>query len=71
MTRDEARAAILRQVNSLPAPPSAKTLDVAMTALDEVESDEEYVRSAKTFLAALQFVEYVQTGIRPNTDAVQ
>lgn len=71
MTREEAKAAIIRQVNSLPAPPSAETFNATMTALEEVDTEEEYVRSAMTILAALRFVEYAQTGIRPKTGTIQ
>ncbi|MGX5844197.1 hypothetical protein ACWGTI_26110 [Mesorhizobium sp. ArgA1] len=71
MTRDEARTAIIRQVRGLPSPPSNETFDPMMAALEESGSDEDYVSNVRTILAALQFVEWVQTGIHPKTNAVQ
>ncbi|MES0007055.1 hypothetical protein NKJ64_18060 [Mesorhizobium sp. M0062] len=47
MTRDEAKAALIRQAESPPNSPSCETFDPLLAALEEeAESDEDYVSNA-------------------------
>ena len=69
MNRDEAKAALLRQIEGVPA----DMLDIARQFIDVMAdcdrdpdySDHDYVQTTKTVIAALKFVEYCATGVRP------
>ncbi|TPN16339.1 hypothetical protein FJ973_06545 [Mesorhizobium sp. B2-1-3] len=70
MTRAEARAALIRQLDGM----SAETAELARDTVricDAIEDDDDYVNDAQTFMRTLQFVEYMMTGVRPKTDTVQ
>lgn len=69
LTRDEARAALLRQIDGLPDKQAALAHRL-VPIFDEIQDDASYVNDVNTLLAALQFVEYMATGVRPRTDAV-
>jgi hypothetical protein len=72
MTRTEARAALKRQFDGMPA-----ETDVPVTAadllfeLDKIWDDGEYVRSTHMVIGALKFIEFKHTGVRPATDTLQ
>ncbi|TGT44419.1 hypothetical protein [Mesorhizobium sp. M8A.F.Ca.ET.165.01.1.1] len=70
MTRNEARAALLRQIDSLPKP-QADIARKILPTMDGIEDDGAFVRDTATLRAALQFVEYMATGVRPKTETVQ
>lgn len=70
LTRDEARAALLRQIGGLPDKQAAIAHKL-VPIFDEIEDDASYVNDVNTLMAALQFVEYMATGVRPRSDAVQ
>ncbi|OWK21381.1 hypothetical protein AJ88_22905 [Mesorhizobium amorphae CCBAU 01583] len=70
MTRDEAKAALLRQIDGLPDKQAAIAHKL-VPIFDEIEDDASYVNDVNTLMAALQFVEYMATGVRPRSDTVQ
>ncbi|BCH05690.1 hypothetical protein MesoLj131b_76890 (plasmid) [Mesorhizobium sp. 131-2-5] len=70
MTRDKARAALLRQIDGLPDKQAAIAHKL-VPIFDEIEDDASYLNDVNTLMAALQFVEYMATGVRPRSDALQ
>ncbi|MBZ9975497.1 hypothetical protein [Mesorhizobium sp. BR-1-1-10] len=70
MTRDEARAAFLRQIAGMPEE-LAETGRKLLLVCDEIEDDAHFVNDTTTVRAALQFCEYLATGVYPKTDTVQ
>ncbi|BCG83432.1 hypothetical protein [Mesorhizobium sp. 113-3-3] len=70
LTRDEARAALLRQIDGLPDKQAAIAHKL-VPIFDEIEAAASYVNDVNTLMAALQFVEYMATGVRPRSDTVQ
>lgn len=75
MTRDEARAALVRQLEGMPS----ETVETARKFNDLMDdcdrdpdySDADYVQTTMTIIAALKFVEFCATGVGPDTDTVQ
>ncbi|BAV52975.1 Uncharacterized protein MLTONO_p0505 (plasmid) [Mesorhizobium loti] len=70
LTRDKARAALLRQIDGLPDTQAAIAHKL-VPIFDEIEDDASYLNDVNTLMAALQFVEYMATGVRPRSDALQ
>jgi hypothetical protein len=72
MTRTEARAALKRQFDGMPAETEIPVTAVDLLfELDKIRDDGEYVKSTRTVIGALKFIEFKQTGVRPATDTLQ
>ncbi|MBZ9959338.1 hypothetical protein [Mesorhizobium sp. BR1-1-14] len=75
MTRDEAKAAPLHQIEGMP-PEMLETARNFTDLMDDCDRDPEYddadyVQTTNTIIAALKFVEFCATGVRPKTSTVQ
>ncbi|TPI60273.1 hypothetical protein FJ417_13855 [Mesorhizobium sp. B3-1-7] len=59
-----------RMNSTLPGAPLALARD-SVRLTDKIEDDDDDVKDVKTFIRALEFVEYMMTGVRPKTDTLR